>query len=55
MEYTHAITVPLAWDDAVERIRGALSQQGFGILTEIDVKATFTKKLGQEAGDSLGD
>jgi uncharacterized protein (DUF302 family) len=55
MDYTHTITVPLAWDDAVERTRGALSQQGFGILTEIDVKATFTKKLGQQAGDSLGD
>ena len=55
MAYTHTITVPLTWDDAVERTRGALAEQGFGVLTEIDVRATFTKKLGQEAGDALGD
>ena len=55
MAYTHTITVPLSWEDAVEHTRDALAEQGFGILTEIDVKATFTKKLGQEAGDSLGD
>lgn len=55
MTYTHAITVPLSWEDAVERTRGALATQGFGVLTEIDVRSTFTQKLGQEAGDSLGD
>ncbi len=55
MTYTHAITVPLSWEDAVERTRGALAAQGFGVLTEIDVRSTFTQKLGQEAGDSLGD
>lgn len=55
MTYTHAITVPLSWEAAVERTRGALAAQGFGVLTEIDVRATFIQKLGQEAGDSLGD
>lgn len=55
MTYTHAITVPLSWQDAVERTRGALAEQGFGVLTEIDVKETFTQKLGQEAGASVGD
>lgn len=55
MTYTHAITVPLSWQDAVERTREAFAGQGFGILTEIDVKQTFTKKLGQEAGDAVGD
>ena len=55
MTYTHAITVPLSWQDAVDRTRGALAEQGFGVLTEIDVKETFTQKLGQEAGDSVGD
>lgn len=55
MTYTHAITVPLSWEDAVERTRGALAAQSFGVLTEIDVRSTFTQKLGQEAGDSLGD
>jgi len=55
MVYTHSITVPLAWDDAVQRTREALADQGFGVLTEIDVRATFTKKLGQDAGDAVGD
>ncbi|WP_372697348.1 MULTISPECIES: DUF302 domain-containing protein [unclassified Arthrobacter] len=55
MAYTHTITVPLAWDEAVERTRSALAEQGFGVLTEIDVRATFTQKLGQENGDALGD
>ena len=55
MAYTHTVTSTLAWEDAVERTREALSQEGFGVLTEIDVRATFTKKLGQEAGDAVGD
>lgn len=55
MAYTHTITVPLAWDDAVQRTREALADQGFGVLTEIDVRATFIKKLGQDAGDAVGD
>ncbi|WP_262107190.1 DUF302 domain-containing protein [Arthrobacter sp. Marseille-P9274] len=55
MAYTHSITVPLPWDDALARTREALADQGFGVLTEIDVRATFTKKLGQDAGDTVGD
>ena len=55
MTYTHAITVPLPYEQAVERTRAALADQGFGILTEIDVKATFTTKLGEEAGQAVGD
>lgn len=55
MTYTHAITVPLSWQDAVDRTRSALAEQGFGVLTEIDVKETFTRKLGREAGDAVGD
>ncbi|MBG6183104.1 uncharacterized protein (DUF302 family) [Arthrobacter sp. CAN_A214] len=55
MTYTHSITVPLSWNDAVQNTREALSEQGFGILTEINVRATFETKLGTEAADAVGD
>ncbi|MDV8003061.1 DUF302 domain-containing protein [Rhodococcus sp. IEGM 1408] len=55
MTYTSAITVPLPYEQAVERTRAALADQGFGILTEIDVKATFNTKLGPEAAEAVGD
>jgi uncharacterized protein (DUF302 family) len=55
MSYTHTVTVPLSWEDAVQRTREALGEQGFGILTEIDVRATFESKLGTEAADAVGD
>ena len=55
MSYTHTVTVPLAWEEAVQRTRDALAGQGFGILSEIDVRATFEAKLGAGAAEELGD
>lgn len=55
MTYTLATTVSLPWPEALERTREALAAQGFGILTEINVRSTFEAKLGAEAADAVGD
>ena len=39
-------TVPLSFDEAVIATKAALKTQGFGVLTEIDVKKTMAEKLG---------
>lgn len=36
------------YEEAIPRVKEALSKQGFGVLTEIDVKATLKKKLDVE-------
>ena len=47
MSYFFAKTLPGgSFDDAITRVTQALQQEGFGILTEIDVAATMQKKLG---------
>ena len=55
MAYTHTVVVPLDWDGALVRTREALAAQGFGILSEIDVRQTFEAKLGAEAAEALGE
>ncbi len=42
--------VEFSYEEAEGRIRKALSKEGFGILTEIDVKATLKKKLDKDFG-----
>ena len=50
-----AIATPLhtSFGDAVARTREALAEQGFGVLTEIDMKATLKAKLGADMEDYL--
>ena len=38
--YAIGKSVPLPYEQAVARIRATLAEQGFGVLTEIDVQAT---------------
>ncbi|HEX6233404.1 MAG TPA: DUF302 domain-containing protein [Jiangellaceae bacterium] len=39
--------------ETTEKVRAALQEQGFGVLTEIDVQATLRNKLGAEVEDYL--
>ena len=43
--YGFDVQVACGFDEAVERATEALQGEGFGVLTEIDVKATLKKKL----------
>ena len=49
--YYFAKTLSLPFPNAVQRVTDALKKEGFGIITEIDVKETFRKKLGAEFRD----
>lgn len=39
------VTLPLPYEQAIEKLTAALKTEGFGILTRIDVKATLKEKL----------
>ena len=42
--YEHSVTLELGYDEAVTATKAALAEQGFGVLTEIDVQATMKAK-----------
>ena len=45
MSYYFNTTVHTAFEEAVAKVTGELKKEGFGIITEIDVKETLRKKL----------
>ncbi|AXE27378.1 DUF302 domain-containing protein [Streptomyces globosus] len=53
MSYDRTVRLDAGFDTAVTAVRKALADQGFGVLTEIDVKATLKAKLGHDMEDYL--
>jgi len=53
MNYGTSITVHRSFQDTVTATRAALAEQGFGVLTEIDVQATLKAKLGVDIEPQL--
>ena len=48
MKYGYQKTVSISFEDVDSRIRLALAENGFGVITEIDIKKTFKEKLDLE-------
>ncbi|MEU4416537.1 DUF302 domain-containing protein [Nocardia salmonicida] len=51
MDLALSTTLHTTFDDAIARTRTALADQGFGILSDIDMRATMKAKLGEEMED----
>ncbi len=51
--YGYSRKVAASYADAVERTRDELKKEGFGVLTEIDVRATLREKLNVEFGNYI--
>ena len=45
MDFTRRIELDITYDDAIARVKDALKDQGFGVLTEIDVRQSLKDKL----------
>jgi hypothetical protein len=53
MGYGISIRIQAPFAETASRVRDALKAQGFGVLTEIDMRATLRDKLGQDMEDYL--
>ena len=45
MKYGYQKTVSISFKDVASKIRSTLAENGFGVITEIDIKKTFKEKL----------
>ncbi len=48
MSYYLSRTINAAFDEVIRRVTAALKEEGFGVLTDIDVQATLKAKLGAD-------
>ncbi|MFP5352469.1 MAG: DUF302 domain-containing protein [Actinomycetota bacterium] len=48
MNYGQTIEIPLTYEEAVPKVKEAFKAQGFGTLTEIDVRATLKEKIDRD-------
>ncbi|MFI7298906.1 DUF302 domain-containing protein [Streptomyces sp. NPDC050121] len=53
MSYDRTVSLTSDFATTVDAVREALAAQGFGVLTEIDVRATLKAKLGHDMEDYL--
>lgn len=51
--YGKTVVVQRPFPEVVAEVRAALREQGFGVLTEIDVQATLREKLGESMAPYL--
>ena len=53
MSYGMSTTVDRPFDEVLADVRGALAAQGFGIITEIDIKKTLHTKIGADVDEQV--
>lgn len=51
--YNYKKSTPMGYSDAVAKVRDELKKEGFGVLTEIDVKQTLKTKLNVDFEDYI--
>ena len=51
--YSFGKTVEMPYLEAVDRVRAELAKEGFGVLSEIDIKQKFSEKLGKNFRDYI--
>lgn len=47
-QYSFGTTLNMPYEEAIKHVKEALKAEGFGVLTEIDVRKTLQEKLGTE-------
>ena len=48
MQYASTITTDTPYEETIRRVKAALAEEGFGVLTEIDVQATLKNKIDRD-------